>query len=211
VEAKLLSLSEKRLVRLFRRAALQHIRRELRNAKATLDEAEFLLDEGNVLLFLREWAAAVESERSGLSPPSAPAAWIHLAQELASVLESGGDWSLYLDSRWRLENGRIGWSRRLFFGLLGALAFSLSGLVTALLARHIAAGNWDGLAVGSMHTQGEKLLAFVLIFGRVAGTVLMVEHGCTWAKKALSGRVEEPRALFLGTEQGLALVEPPSI
>lgn len=215
MEARLLSLSEKRLARIFRRAALQHIRRELREASATLADAAALLEaEGREswapgLAFVREWGSAVDTERRGLSLHAAPAAWIHLSQELASVLEAGGDWIEYLHTRWTVESGRLPWGRRAGYGILSVLALGLSGAVLLLLARHAAQGNWDGLTVGAMRTALEKALTLTLLFARVAGTVLLVEQGVRWGRKAFSGRGEEPRVLFLGRSGGLAIAENP--
>jgi hypothetical protein len=215
MEARLLSFSEKRLAQLLRRAAFQHIRRELALAVETLGEAVFLVEWSNRpewtpgLAFLREWESSVAAERQGLSPGTAPAAWIHLAQELAHLLENGHEWVPYLQTRWRVEAGRIGWSRRAAYAMGGFCALTLSCLILLLLARHAAAGKWGELAVGGMRTWFDQGLTFVLLFGRVAGTFFMLEHGVDWARKALTGRVEEPRVLFLGSPEGLALAEPP--
>jgi hypothetical protein len=211
MEARLLSYFEPRLARLLRRAALQHIRRELRACGEALDEAAFLVsfsgrvDWAPAETFLREWAAAVADERAGRGSGNAPAAWVHLGQELASELERGGDWIGYLATRWRVGPGRMSWSRRAFYGTLAALAGGLALLILVSLARQAAGGAWDAVTspVGTA-----ELAAFVMLFGRVAGTVLMLEHSLLWGKRALTGKNGDTRVLFLGTPAGLALVEP---
>jgi hypothetical protein len=213
--AKILSFSEKRLAALLRKAALQHIRRELPLARESLEEVRFLLEWSDrpewapVISFVAEWTEAVKREREGRNANAAPAAWIHLAQELASELDQGKNWVGYLNARWQLGNSRLELSRRLFYGSIASLALGLSGLIIAVLARHALLGHWDWLATSPFHSPKERLLTLVLIVGRVAGTVLMIEHGILWAQRALTGKADEPQVFFLGSEQGLALVEPP--
>lgn len=210
-----LSFSEKRLAGLLRKAALHHIRRELVLAREALDEARFLLEWSDrpdwalVAEFVAEWGEAVKCERVGHNPGAAPAAWIHLGQELATVLDQGGDWVAYLASRWRVENGRLELSRRLFYGFLGTLALGLAALIIGVLARHALLGHWDWLATGPLRSTKDRLFLIVLIVGRVAGTVMMIEHGILWAQRALTGKGDEPQVYFLGAEKGLSLVEPP--
>jgi hypothetical protein len=213
--AKLLSFSEKRLSALFRKAALQHIRRELIHARETLDEARFLLEWSDrpewqpVIQFVGAWSEATIREREGRNPGTAPAAWIHLGQELADVLDRKGDWVEYLAARWRVEDGQLELPKRIFYGVVATLALGLAVLIIAVLARHALLGHWDWLATSPIHSPKERILTLVLIIGRVAGTVMMVEHGILWGQRAWSGKAEEPRVYFLGSEKGLELVEKP--
>jgi hypothetical protein len=211
----LLSFSEKRLSGLLRKAALQHIRRELIHTRETLDEARFLLEWSDrpdwqpVINFVGAWSDAAAREREGRNPGTAPAAWIHLGQELADVLDRRGDWVEYLAVRWRVEDGTLELPKRIFYGTLAALALGLAGLIVAVLARHALLGHWDWLATGPLHSPKERILTLVLITGRVAGTVMMIEHGILWGQRALTGKGDEPKVYFLGSEKGLALVEEP--
>ena len=112
MEARLLSFSERRLAGLLRRAALQHVRRELRDAQATLEQTLFLVERSGragwlgAVPFLRAWSEALGGERESAACV-APAAWIHLAQELASLVESGTDWVGYLENRWQIGRAHV--------------------------------------------------------------------------------------------------------
>ncbi|MGZ3651032.1 MAG: hypothetical protein ACXWR1_16070 [Bdellovibrionota bacterium] len=209
-QPKLLSYSSKRLAILFRKAALQHIRRELPAARETLQEIHFLLDWSNqpawepALRFVAEWGQSVAAEEKGTLPSIAPAAWIHLSQELAHLIDEGADWVGYLESRWRLDSGLLPLRSRIFFATLSFLALGLGSLIVIVLARHALLGHWDWLLAGTPHARAITLL---LIVGRVAGTVLMIEHGYVWGKKAITGRGDEPQSSFLAG--GLTLVNTP--
>lgn len=211
--SRLYSLEEKRLARLLRRAALQHVRREHALAAATLAEARTLVAWAARpawafgLEFLGQWRETVKAEHEGKVPATAPAAWIHLSQELASLLESGGDWIAYLRGRWKLEAGRISVRKRVLLGLLGSVTLLLSALMLWLTVRGLVG---DPIARLSLSEMGrDSLLGALLALGRLLGILLMVEHGVLWARKAVTGKSDEPEVTFLGgTGGGLTLISP---
>jgi hypothetical protein len=213
-QPKLLSFSEKRLAILFRKAALLHIRRELAAAREVLQEIHFLLDWSNqlawkpALRFVTEWDEAVAGEEVGTLPTVAPAAWIHLSQELAHLIDERHDWVGYLESRWRLDSGLLPMRSRIFFGTLSALGLGLGTLIVVVLARHAMLGHWDWLLAGAPHSHRARAVTLLLILGRVAGTVLMIEHGYVWGKKAITGRADRPQSYFLGGELSLVETSP---
>ena len=211
VERKLYSLEEKRLARLLRQAAIQHVRREHALAAATLAEAKNLVEwsgrEGWAygFEFLTQWRETVKAEHQGKVPATAPAAWIHLSQELASLLETGGDWIDYLGARWKVQAGRISRKKRAAFAALGLVTLVLSFFIIGLTVKNMMV---DPLGRLSMNEMGkESLFGALLVLGRLLGTLLMVEHGFTWARKAMTGESDEPEVTFLGgTGGGLTLL-----
>ena len=216
MNGNLIPFNEKRLANLYRGAALRHIRREYAECSRLLREALLLIekcDRGNwapAHLFTAEWERAVVAENRGEGLSTAPAAWIHLSQELASAMEQAADWVGYLEGRWRFEPGRLPVSRRAWYAFLATLALVLSAAILALLARQVSGGGWESLIAGPLRTPPQKLFALVLILGRVAGTALMIESGVVWARRALTGKDGEAQVFFLGPEAGLALADPPA-
>lgn len=212
-ESRLYSLEEKRLARLLRQAALQHVRREHALAAATLAEARTLVEWASRPAwapghkFLGQWRETVKTEHEGKVPATAPAAWIHLSQELASLLEAGGDWIAYLNGRWKVEAGRITWKKRLAYGALGVLTLLLSAFMLWLTVRGLIG---DPLARMSLGEMGKNsVVSALLALGRLVGILLMVDHGLTWTRKAVTGESDDPAVTFLGGEGGgLTLISP---
>jgi len=205
----LLFFSDRRLAGLFRRAALQHIRRDLAETEATLKAAGILVESSprleQALPFVREWAEAIEKERRGMRPPASSAAWIPLGQELAFLLENGGDWAGYLGSRWRLESPHNNWKPRVGYAVLGVLALMLCAFILFHFSRHGSggfAGNLPG--EGGAYALKGRVLAFFFVLGHAAGLVLIFEQGLRWILRALRQRPEEQKVLFLGRPEGLA-------
>ncbi len=211
VDRKLYSLEEKRLARLLRQAALRHVRREFGLAAATLAEAKNLVLWANRpqwaqgYEFLSQWREAVKLEHEGKAPTTAPAAWIHLSQELAALLETGGNWTEYLEGRWKVEAGKLSRKRRIAFGVLGFGTLIMSFVILWLTVQGLL---HEPLGRMSMAELGrENLLGALLALGRLLGTVLMVEHGFAWARKAVTGESDQPNVIFIGgTGKGLTLL-----
>lgn len=201
---RVLSYSEKRLVHLLRRAALQHIRREYDAAERSLRAALLLVRAENRAAwegaegFLAAWARAVAAERDGEDLEVSAASWVHLGQEIAALLDTRGDWAAYLRSRWRLVARLLPKRSRWVFAGLSVAAFGLSSYIIVWLFEHALAGHWDDLVVGAFTSRGEQLLTLALILARVAGTVLMAEHAILWARKAITGQAEKAKVVFVG-------------
>jgi len=201
LERNLYSFEDKRLARLLRQASLCYVRRELGRTQSSVQHAIELVEWANRpewnlgLAFLKQWYDVVQHEQKGRSGACAPAAWIHLAQELAALLETEGDWIAYLGSRWRLEEGSLSRSQRIAYTGMGISALGLGALVLGTTTY--------GLLAGEITLAGP---ASLLILGRLLGAALMVEHGFYWSRRALSGRSEEPESVFLPAHGGLTLV-----
>jgi len=210
-EIKLYSFEEKRLARLLRQASLAYIRREYGRTQRFLGDAIELIEWANRpgwdygREFLAHWCATVRDEQEGRSLSTAPAAWIHLGQELATSLESEEDWIFYLRSRWRTVEGNLSRGRRAAYGAMGVSAFGLGALILGFAAHGLIVGEmdlWKSLAQAGREQWASNLLSF----GRILGAAMMVEHGYYWGKRALSGKSLDPEAIFIPALDGLKLL-----
>lgn len=205
-ERKLYSLEEKRLARLLRQAALQHVKSQHALAAATLAEAKTLVKFSSRpawtpgYQFLCQWRETVKLEHEGKVPSTAPAAWIHLSQELATLLETGGDWIGYLGTRWKVEAGRITSGKRILLALAGALTLVTSLLILWLTIKGVVNEPLGRMSLGEMGL--ENLLGALLALGRLLGTLLMVEHSFGWLRKGITGESDQPEVTFLGSPSG---------
>lgn len=210
-ERNLFSFEERRLAKLLRQASMASIRREYGRTQGFLRDATELMEWADRpeweygMAFLEQWEASVRNEQKGRSLATPPAAWIHLAQELASLLETEGDWVAYLRTRWQLEQDRLSLGRRVSYGLMGVAALVLGVLVVCTIAQSFMAG---GISMRSslFEMSHEQLVALVLTLGRLLGALLMLEHGYYWAKRAALGNSEGPAVHFLPSRDGLILL-----
>lgn len=195
-----------------RQAALAHANREYARTHEILIEAVDLMDWANRpdwrlgRDFLEFWGEAAKAEQAGDPLHCAPEAWSDLAEQLADRLEREGDWISYLRSRWSTKNGMLCRRWRVIYGTLGGIALMLGVLILGTMAHSIYAGEllrWFDAASASR----EQVAIALLTLGRVLGSLMMVEHGFYWLRKAVRGTNDEVGAVFLpGEERSLILL-----
>ncbi len=206
------SFEERRLAKILRQASLAYIKREYGRTQRFLDEAIDLMDWAcreewsYAQEFIAHWQETVKTEQGGKLLSTAPAAWIHLGQELASLLETGGDWIGYLKQRWQMEDSSLPWKKRATFATLGTLALFLGALVLGMTAKAIYLGELS-LTTNLWQMSGQELATLALGLARVAGAALMLEHGYYWSRRALEGKDEAPGIVFLPSQEGLTLLQ----
>lgn len=201
-ERNLYSFEERRLAKLLRQASMAYIRQEYGRAQRILADAAELVEWANRpewnygQIFLEQWSSSVKDEQNGRASATAPAAWIHLAQELAALIETGGDWDEYLRARWRVVDANLSRGRRIAYGAMGAAALGLGALVLGTSAYGFLAGELGPLSGPSG----------LLLIGRLLGSALMVEHGFYWGRRALRGKSNEQEAVFMPAGGGLRIL-----
>lgn len=175
-QLRCISFEGKRLARLLRQAALCHLRGEFAEADVFLEDASSYLEWAEVAdwekgqSFVDHWRDAIAQEEAGLGGMVPGAAWMHLAQEVATKAEQGEDWGAYLRSRWSSHPGKWKMIWRVGYpSVLSALAFAASLLI--LFHLH------HGASAGENH--------FLVTAARIASALLLFEYGREWAKRAM--------------------------
>lgn len=206
-------LLKRRFAKLLRKAALGQVRGELDSAAAALDSLFLLLEQCEerqfepLQEFVQEWTAVIANSPDGVVLSATPAAWVHLAQELADFLEADRNWKAYLDSRWQLRGEQWNLRKRFGYGVCGFSCLVLGCLVFYSLGRGVWMGSLDAAWLDSSWRKVSDVWLVAILLGRLAGSLFMLHSGYFWLRGALAGRGPELSPSFLLPKQKLALVK----